>query len=216
MARRETQTRRRIAIAGNLLGVGPSKPAEMLAVATPIALAAELARAVVRAAAAGDDEACRALVELYQARVFALASRMLVGRGRATVEDVAQDTFLHVFRRLAAFDVAGPARLSTWILTIAARRAIDELRRARPTLIADLDPEDVSRGASGGRELAAAIERALAELSPPLRAAFLLREYHGLDYAEIARELDIDLGTVKSRLSRARAELRAQLAEMKP
>ena len=58
--------------------------------------------------------------------------------------------------------------------------------------------------------------RALAELSPPLRAAFLLREYHGLDYAEIARELDIDLGTVKSRLSRARAELRAQLAEMKP
>ena len=195
----------------------------MLAVADPPADprtgAPELDAARVRLAAAGDPDACRALVELYQARVFALASRMLVGRGRATVEDCAQDTFLHVFRKLSTFDAgasagAGGAKLSTWILTIAARRAIDELRRARPTLVADLDPEDPARATR--RELVAAIERALAELSPPLRAAFLLREYHGLDYAEIARALDIDLGTVKSRLARARAALRDQLAEVKP
>jgi len=191
----------------------------MLAVASPTPPLAELDAATVRRAAAGEDAAARALVECYQVRVFALVSRMLVGRARATVEDVAQDTFLHVFRKLAGFAAAGPAKLSTWILTIAARRAIDELRRARPTLVADIDPEDPGRAAderSTRRELVAAIERALATLSPPLRAAFLLREYHGLDYADIARALDIDLGTVKSRLARARAELRVQLAEVRP
>ena len=195
----------------------------MLAVA-PSPPPAELDASALRRAVGGDAAATRALVELYQVRVFALVSRMLVGRGRATVEDVAQDTFLHVFRKLGDFDAAGPARLSTWILTIAARRAIDELRRARPTLVANIDLannslQDPGRGAderSARRELVAAIERALATLSPALRAAFLLREYHGLDYAEIARALGIDLGTVKSRLSRARGELRVQLAEVKP
>ena len=191
----------------------------MLAVATPNASAAELDAATLRGAVAGDATATRALVEMYQVRVFALVSRMLVGLGRATVEDVAQDTFLHVFRKLAMFANDGPARLSTWILTIAARRAIDELRRARPTLVADIDPEDPGRGPDERRtrkDLVVAIERALAALTPPLRAAFLLREYHGLDYADIARALEIDLGTVKSRLARARAELRIQLAEVKP
>lgn len=191
----------------------------MLAVATPNAPAAELDAATLRGAVAGDDTATRALVEMYQDRVFALVSRMLVGRGRATFEDVAQDTFLHVFRKLATFASDGPARLSTWILTIAARRAIDELRRARPTLVAAIEPEDPGRGPDerrARRDLVVAIERALATLTPPLRAAFLLREYHGLDYADIARALEIDLGTVKSRLSRARAELRIQLAEVKP
>src|SRR2546421_14038 len=83
--------------------------------------AATLGRAI-----AGDRGAARTLVETYQRRVFALASRMLSSRGRATVEDAAQDTFLEVFRRLAGFRPDGAAKLSTWILTIAARRAIDE------------------------------------------------------------------------------------------
>jgi RNA polymerase sigma-70 factor (ECF subfamily) len=170
----------------------------------------------VRRAAAGDRDAARLLVETYQGRVFALASRMLAGRGRATVEDAAQDTFLQVFRRLASWKAGGRAKLSTWILTIAARRAIDELRRQRPTLRADLEAPGDARGDERAirRELIAAIERALHDLTPELRAAFLLREYHGLDYAEIASALDVDLGTVKSRLSRARAALREQLAEL--
>ena len=170
----------------------------------------------LRLAAAGDRDATRTLVETYQHRVFALTSRMLAGRGRATIEDAAQDTFLQVFRRLGAFQPAGPAKLSTWILTIAARRSIDELRRQRPALVADLEPAGDARGDDRAirRELVAAIERALRDLSPELRAAFLLREYHGLDYAEIASALAIDLGTVKSRLSRARAALRERLAEV--
>jgi RNA polymerase sigma-70 factor (ECF subfamily) len=178
---------------------------------------AEVEDGVLAHAAAGDRVAAGHLVARYERRVFALVSRMLAGRDRAVVEDVAQDTFLDVLRRLKQFDPRGPAKLSTWILTIAARRAIDELRRRRPEPLADIElPGGVRPDASARRrELLAALDAALAELSPELRAAFLLREYHGLDYAEIATALAIDLGTVKSRLSRARAALRAALEEVK-
>ena len=176
----------------------------------------ELDEVTARRAVRGEDAARRALVEMYQARVFALISRMLAGRGRATTEDVAQEAFLHVFRQLPRFDMAGAAKLSTWILTIAARRAIDELRRRRPALLPELERAGGTRPDDRAlrREVLAAIEGALAELSPELRAAFLLREYHGLEYVEIARALEIDLGTVKSRLSRARAALRQRLQEV--
>jgi len=177
--------------------------------AVPAAIpATELDESTLRLVVRGDDGSARALVEMYQRRVFALLSRMLAGRDRATVEDAAQDTFLQVFRGLAKFDVAGPAKLSTWILTIATRRAIDELRRRRPTLIGVIDREaalDRTDDRAHRRELAAAIERAVAELSPELRAVFVLREYHEFEYAEIGEALSIDLGTVKSRLSRGRA-----------
>ncbi|MFN0250501.1 MAG: sigma-70 family RNA polymerase sigma factor [Kofleriaceae bacterium] len=194
----------------------------MLALATELAEPArapidhELDQPAIRRAAQGDPVASRQLVERYQHRVFALISRMLWRQGRATIEDIAQDTFLRVFQSLGRFDLDGPAKLSTWILTIAARRSIDELRRMRPV------PTDDIRGTSADRtdadverkQLIAAIEAALAELSPELRAAFLLREYHGLEYTEIARSLGIELGTVKSRLARARTLLRERLAEV--
>jgi RNA polymerase sigma-70 factor (ECF subfamily) len=189
----------------------------MLGMAQP-APAMELDDTTLRRAARGDRDASRALVELYQTRVFALVSRMLSGRGRATIEDIAQDTFLAVFRQLATFDSKGTAKLSSWILTIAARRSIDEMRKQRPVLLAEPERNRVSEAQSDERthrrELALAIESALRELSPELRAAFLLREYHDLEYAEIAESLGIDLGTVKSRLARARARLRERLAEV--
>jgi RNA polymerase sigma-70 factor (ECF subfamily) len=169
----------------------------------------ELSDLEVLRAAGGDRNAWRGLVDCYQHRVFALISRMLAGRDRHVIEDLAQDTFLAVFRQLPSYRPTGPAKLSTWILTIAARRAIDELRRRRPDPMT-LEVSTVDHGASR-QELQRAIERAIAELSPEHRAAFLLREYHGLDYGEIASALDIDLGTVKSRLSRARAALRELL-----
>lgn len=180
--------------------------------------ATEIDDATLRRAMRGDADATRSLVELYQDRVFALASRMLSGRGRATIEDIAQDTFLAVFRQLPRFDAAGTAKLSTWILSIAARRAIDELRKMRPVLVAEPERDRASESRTDDRtqrrELALAIEAALRDLTPELRAAFLLREYHGLEYAAIAAALAIDLGTVKSRLARARAGLRERLAEV--
>jgi len=180
--------------------------------------ATELDDATLRRAMRGDGDATRRMVEVYQDRVFALVSRMLSGRGRATIEDIAQDTFLAVFRRLAQFDLRGSAKLSTWILTIAARRSIDELRKQRPVLLAEPDRDRAGESRTDERmqrrELALVIEAALRDLSPELRAAFLLREYHGLEYAAIATALQIDLGTVKSRLARARAGLRERLAEV--
>jgi DNA-directed RNA polymerase specialized sigma24 family protein len=84
---------------------------EMLGVAhNPGSEPGEIDDRTLRLAADGDRAASRALVEMYQVRVFALASRMLAGRGRATIEDVAQDAFLQVFRRLTA--VRDHARLS--------------------------------------------------------------------------------------------------------
>jgi RNA polymerase sigma-70 factor (ECF subfamily) len=176
----------------------------------------ELDELALRRAADGEAGACRQLVECYQTRVFALISRMLAGHPRETVEDLAQDTFLQVFKSLRTFDPAGAARPSTWVLTIAARRSIDELRRKRPLPIAEVIREAGSRADDSARshEIVRAIETALAELSPELRAAFLLREYHDLEYSEIARALAIDLGTVKSRLARARVALRERLAEV--
>ncbi len=182
----------------------------------------ELDELTVASAQRGSARAKRALVDRYQRPVLALVARMLRGHGDSgLVEDVAQETFLRVFRALPRFDRNGPARLSTWILTIASHRTIDELRRRR------LDTRPLESPAAGHlaaqaradetaerRMLARVIEQAVEDLAPEYRAAFILREYHGLEYAEIATSLCIDLGTVKSRLNRARRRLREALMEV--
>jgi RNA polymerase sigma-70 factor (ECF subfamily) len=172
---------------------------------------AELDDVTLARAQRGDTAACRALVERYQRPVFAILGRMC-GRGRA--EDLAQETFLRVFKALAGFDRGGAARLSTWIVTIATRLALDELRR-RPLRTVELDERlpSTSRADESAerRALDAALRRAITDLGPEQRAVVLLREVHGLEYEEIARALEVDLGTVKSRLARARAALRAAL-----
>lgn len=163
----------------------------------------------------GEEPAWRALVERYQRPVFALLSRMLAPGPRDRVEDLAQDTFLRAFRALPGFDRAATGRLSSWLLTIAARLALDELRRRR----APHEPLHAGGAALAGatrpdrRLVAEIVEAAIAQLSPEHRAVVLLREVFGLDYDELAAALAISIGTVRSRLSRARAELRAALAE---
>lgn len=179
---------------------------------------AELDELTLRRAQRGEPAACRALVERYQRPVFALLHRMMGAARRDRVEDLAQETFLSVFRSLGQFAPLGPARLSSWILTIASRRAIDELRRGGEATAA-LEAERLVSPARADdrarrRDLGQRVERAVGGLAAEYRAAFLLREMHGLDYAEIARALSIDLGTVKSRLARARAALRAALADL--
>src|SRR5215831_2522956 len=116
-------------------------------------------------------------------------------------------------RALSAFDRGGRARLSTWILTIATRLCIDELRKQAQTEPLEKAGHVAAPARSDARLEARAIARAVAALAPEYRAAFLLRELHDLEYDEIARALGVDLGTVKSRLARARAALREALAE---
>ena len=182
----------------------------------------ELPLDVARRAQRCDPKAIADWVRFYERPVHALLYRMLAPVGRAhACEDLSQEVFLRAFKALPRFDLDGPARLSTWLLTIATRLALNELRR--PCAVPrDFDPASVAAGAdrpdtnAERRAIGAAIARALGGLEPEFRAPFVLREFHGLEYAEIAEALEIDLGTVRSRLSRARARLRTALQELKP
>src|SRR5215470_16260375 len=98
----------------------------------------DLDELTIERAKRGDESAFRELVDAYKSAVFALLSRMLVPRGRgALVEDLAQETFLRVFRALPKFGRDGRTNLLAWILTIASRIALDELRK--PNLTTPLD-----------------------------------------------------------------------------
>ena len=166
----------------------------------------------------GDATAFRALVLHYQRPVFALLGRMLARTALHTsIEDLAQECFLRVFRALPGFSLAGSAKPSTWILTIATRLAIDQLRRHTPQTapleeIANLASNESADHLIERRVLGETLERAVATLSPVYRAVFLLRECHDLSYDEISQVVGSDVGTVKSRLLRARAALRSALA----
>lgn len=178
----------------------------------------EIDRAVLERARAMDPVAMRAFVVRYQRQVFALLSRVM-GPG-PHVDDAAQDTFLKAFRALPAFDPAGPARVSTWLLTIATRTALDVRKRKRFPL-AQLDAADaVPAGATpesehARGELRAAIARAAAELSDDMRAAFVLADVHGFTMGEIAAALGIPENTAKTRVHRARQHMRERLAPMR-
>jgi RNA polymerase sigma-70 factor, ECF subfamily len=168
----------------------------------------------------GVESACRELVICHQAQVFALLSRMLRSAGRLDkVEDLAQETFLRVFRNLSQFSTEGPARLSTWILTIASRLAIDELRHHLVTLVdlsevTALPQQDSLENSSHHKDLGRMLMVALNQLDPEWHAMFLLYAYHDFSYQEIAESQGIALGTVKSRLARIKEKLQEALSEV--
>ena len=168
----------------------------------------------LRRAQRGDERAWRDLIGRYQQPVHALVWRMMAGRARHRVEDLTQETFVRVLKALPSFDPTGAATLSTWILTIATRLVLNELRRPES---ASLEREPVGRDHADAdaerRRLAAAIAGGMAKLPDAQRAVLVLREYHELDYGEIAEALELDVGTVKSRLSRARAVMREHLTQ---
>ena len=166
----------------------------------------------LRRAQRGDQRAWRDLIDRYQQPVHALIYRLLAGRARHRVEDLTQETFVRVLRALPRFDPAGPASLSTWILTIATRMTLNELRRPEAAGL-EREPEAAERADVDAerRRLGAAIAAGVAQLPDQQRAVLVLREYHDLDYQEIADVLELDVGTVKSRLSRARVALREYL-----
>lgn len=160
----------------------------------------------------GDERAWRDLIARFERPVHALIWRLLAGRAQHRAEDLTQETFVRVLRALPGFDPAGKATLGSWILTIATRLALNELRRPdhRELAAEPVGPERADAPLERQR-LGAAIARAVAALPEGQRAVFVLREYHGLEYGEIAAALEIDAGTVSSRLTRARAAMRAAL-----
>jgi RNA polymerase sigma-70 factor, ECF subfamily len=185
--------------------------------ATAARPAPPLDEVTLRRAQRGDQRAWRDLIERYQQPVHALIWRLLAGRARHRVEDLTQETFVRVLRALPKFDPAGSATLSTWILTIATRMTLNELRRPES---AGLEREPISEArtddSSERKRLGEAIAAGVAALPDAQRAVLVLREYHDLDYVDIAAVLELDVGTVKSRLSRARATLREHLTQAMP
>jgi RNA polymerase sigma-70 factor (ECF subfamily) len=160
----------------------------------------------------GDREAQHRLVAAYQVRVFALC----VALAGEDAEDIAQEALLHGLRRLRAFDPRGPATLATYLLRIARNLCIDRARSARLRLGGDADLDRVADGARIDDALATArgaerIRRAVLTLPEDQRSAIALRIWGELDYAEIAAIEGVPVGTIRSRLSRARDALRETL-----
>ena len=173
---------------------------------------------LVDRARGGDLPAFNSLVLRYQNTAYSLALRFLGAREPA--EDATQEAFIRAHRAIDSFR---GGNFRSWLLTIVANAARDELRRRkrRPQLSLDearddeerasLDPIDPGpspeQQALTG-ELRATLERSLARLPDDWRMVVVLSDVQGLAYDEIATTLDVPVGTVKSRLSRARARLR--------
>lgn len=177
---------------------------------------APLDRALVARCRVQDAGAYRAFVVRYERMVFALLSRMLE-RDDPDVEDLAQETFVRAFRAFPSFDPDGPAKVSTWLLTIATRLALDARKRRRVAVVELDDDGDMTTGSTPEislerRELGRAIGDAAGRLPDEQRAAFVLAELHGLAIAEIAEALRVPESTAKTRLFRAREKMRALLA----
>ena len=177
-------------------------------------------RAVVEDARAGDTGAFESLVLRYQARIVNYASAMV--HDASVAEDVAQETFVRAWRGLERF--RGESAFKTWLYKIAtnvARTHLDRRGRQGRTTDRSLDDEDAALQAgdvpSSAPDAEAslvtreAIDRALGELPEELRTALLLRDVEGLDYKEIAGVTGAPMGTVESRIFRARRRMRTLL-----
>jgi RNA polymerase sigma-70 factor, ECF subfamily len=169
---------------------------------------------------AGDRGAFEELVRTHQHRIYALALRMLGNAAEA--QDVAQEAFLRAHRGLAEF--RGEARLSTWLYAIASRLCLNRLagserrltRHGEETLtrLPDGRPgpdQTLERG-----EIEEALHRAIGELVEERRIVVILRDVEGLAYEEIAEALELPVGTVRSRLHRARLDLKEKLERFFP
>lgn len=177
-----------------------------------------LDRALVARVQQGDKRAFDLLVRKYQGRILALISRLVPDR--AEVQDVAQEAFIRAYRALANF--RGESAFYTWLYRIAINAAKNHLvMKGRRPPGSDIDVHDAESFADGdalrdgstpeaevlGRELGEAVFEAIAALPKELRTALMLREFDGLSYEDIAAVMACPVGTVRSRIFRAREEV---------
>jgi RNA polymerase sigma-70 factor, ECF subfamily len=167
-------------------------------------------------ATTGDREtAFHALVDRYHRRVFAICFEVL--RSRSDAEDATQETFVKLARGAAGF--RGDAKLSTWLYRVARNVCTDHIRhdaRRPATPVADpgqLDDAPSEPDSSAGTAEQLAVAAALDSLDPLSRRALVLVAVEGLTYAETGEVLGLPVGTVKSRVSRARGRLATALSE---
>lgn len=162
-------------------------------------------------AKAGDPAAFEQLVEAYQTSVYRLALRMCGNDHDA--QEVAQEAFLAAWKGLPSF--RGESKFSSWLYQLTTHAAIDFLRREKRHRGAvpldeqlDLAAEGTPQQAAEEAELQQTLQQALNTLTPEHREIFLLRQMRQLSYEEIGKLLGLESGTVKSRLSRAKKQLR--------
>ena len=173
-------------------------------------------RDLIHEAKKGNQAAFAQLVNRYYEMVYAVSYGVL--NHAETARDTAQEVFFKVFREIRNFE--GKSKLKTWLYRIAVNAAIDEGRKKRPVISLDAeDPETEKplivpadhgpnpRDLAHQSELREVIHQALEELSADHRAVLVLREFQDLSYEEIAQTLQIEAGTVMSRLFYARKKL---------
>ena len=175
----------------------------------------------VRQHLAGEVAGFENLYHKHRERIFSVLMRAL--RHREDALEATQDVFLKIHDRLATFDLARP--FIPWATRIAANQAVDQLRRRRVRREQSLVEESIASDAPSGRhreraedplirsEVGAAVQSALAELNEEHRTVFLLHSFEEMTYKEIAKMLDIPVGTVMSRLYNARRKICARLPQ---
>jgi RNA polymerase sigma-70 factor, ECF subfamily len=179
--------------------------------------------ALVQAAKAGDVNAFEDLVKRYDRNVFRIAQH--ITQNREDAEDVVQDAFLKAYRNLAQFQ--GQSKFYTWLVRIAVNEALMKLRKRRPERMVSLDEDVKTEEDSVPREVAdwspnpeqqynqAELKEILGKtiqgLPPSFRTVFVLRDVEGLSTEETAEALELSIPAVKSRLLRARLQLRERL-----
>ncbi|MFQ5903073.1 MAG: RNA polymerase sigma factor [Candidatus Binatia bacterium] len=177
-------------------------------------------RDLVQRSQGGDRLAFNQLVLKYRNRVMGVATRMLGDRVEA--EDLAQDVFVKVYHGLQGFQ--GEALFSTWLYRVTANSCLNRRRRrkreSQVTQVVD-DPERVFSDRASNphtllerKELKVFLEKAIQALPQEQRMVLILRDIEGLSYEEIADSLGLELGTVRSRLHRARLEVQASVKEI--
>lgn len=165
---------------------------------------------------AGDVHAFRAIVERYERPLFRMVRGLLIDSHSS--EDVVQETFLAAYRKLDLFD-RRRSRFSTWLFTIGKNLALNALARRIPAVVDEL-PQHIDMNTPdrivGGKEFCAMLDRMLQRLPQNQRVVFVLAEFSELSYAEIAVIESINVGTVRSRLYKAKQTLRRLLEEGNP
>lgn len=175
----------------------------------------------------GDEAAFAIVIQRHNRRLFRVARSVI--RDDAEAEDVVQEAYVRAFRNLDGF--RGEARLSTWLTRIALNEALDRMRRRRPnvpltaiddagggqesslmSLFTGAAAADPERSASRA-EIRRLVEDAIDALPSAFRTVFVLREIEGMSIEETASELDLKPETVKTRLHRARRQLRSALED---